>query len=72
MLPVIKTDPRAARLERLGLARVIEEDGLSSQRLARAVEEALTAPPQPAHGLDLDGARWTARLLRRLLERRTF
>ena len=63
---------RAARLERLGLARVIEEDGLSSQRLARAVEEALTAPPPPAHDLDLDGARGTARLLQRLLERRTF
>jgi predicted glycosyltransferase len=58
---------RAARLERLGLASVIGENGLTPARLAGAIEAALAMPQPPRHALDLDGARKSAQVLRELL-----
>ncbi len=58
---------RAARLERLGLASVIGESGLTPTLLAGAIEASLAGPPPPRHALDLDGARKSAKALRRLL-----
>lgn len=58
---------RAARLERLGLASVVGEDGLTSARLAGAIEAALAGPPPPRAKLDLNGARKSAQVLRGLL-----
>jgi predicted glycosyltransferase len=57
---------RAARLERLGLASIVGEDGLTSARLAGAIEAALAGPPPPRAKLDLDGARKSAEILREL------
>jgi predicted glycosyltransferase len=58
---------RAKRLESLGLAVALPESGLNAEILSTAIEAALTAPPSPAHRLDLNGANGTARLLRSLL-----
>ncbi|MGH6860831.1 MAG: glycosyltransferase family protein, partial [Phyllobacterium sp.] len=58
---------RAARLEALGLALALPEDGIDADVLGAAVETALASPRPPAHSLDLTGARTTARLLRQLL-----
>lgn len=58
---------RAARLELLGLARVLREADLTADSLTGAVRQALAAGPPPAFSLDLDGAAGTARILRRLL-----
>lgn len=55
---------RALRLEKLGLAGVLAEDGLDAPRLGRAVKNVLTKPVPPPCGFDLDGARRTAELLR--------
>ena len=57
---------RAERLERLGLARTLPEQGLTGRLLAEAIATALARPKPPAAALDLDGARGSARLLRRL------
>jgi predicted glycosyltransferase len=57
---------RAERLERLGLATTLPEQGLTGWQLAEAIAEALAQPKPPAAALDLDGARGSARLLRRL------
>ena len=57
---------RAERLERLGLATTLPEQRLSGWQLAEAIAEALAWPKPPAAVLDLDGARGSARLLRRL------
>ncbi|MGE3876590.1 MAG: hypothetical protein AB7F74_26845, partial [Parvibaculaceae bacterium] len=51
---------RAGRLERLGLARVVREERLSSESLAEAM---LGAPEPAACKLNLEGARETARLV---------
>ncbi|SON57383.1 undecaprenyldiphospho-muramoylpentapeptide beta-N-acetylglucosaminyltransferase [Hartmannibacter diazotrophicus] len=59
---------RAERLERLGLARVITEEALTAQTLAEAVGAMLSAPTRQPIGLDLDGARRTAAILRDLLQ----
>lgn len=56
---------RALRLEKLGLALVLPEDGIDAAKLSRAVESALAKPPP--HGFNLDGARRTAQLLREWL-----
>lgn len=61
---------RAVRLERLGLAAVLPEEGISAQELARHVEAMLARPKPDIPPLDLDGAMKTALLLEeRLLER---
>ena len=59
---------RAGRLRRLGLATMIPEDALTPQRLAAAVEAGLAGPRPPSHRLDLDGARKSAAILRRLVD----
>lgn len=58
---------RAERLERLGLATTLPEQGLTGGQLADAISEALARPKPPAAALDLDGANGAARLLRMLL-----
>jgi predicted glycosyltransferase len=58
---------RAERLERLGLASVVSESGLTPALLAGAIEAALARPRPPRHALDLDGARKSATILRKLL-----
>lgn len=59
---------RAARLEALGLALALPENGLDADVLTAAIKAALDAPAPAAHTLDLNGARGTARLLRNLLQ----
>ncbi len=51
---------RAGRLEKLGFAKVVQEDSLTPESLAGAM---LEAPEPPSYRLDLDGARATARLI---------
>jgi predicted glycosyltransferase len=51
---------RARRLQGLGFARVVREDGLTPESLAEAM---LEAPEPPSYPIDLNGARKTARLL---------
>ena len=51
---------RASRLEKLGLASMVQEDRLTAESLAKAM---LAAPNPAAHAIDLDGAHATARLL---------
>ena len=58
---------RATKLESRNLAEVISEAELDPPSLAAAVERALALPRPAAHGLDLEGARHSARELRRLL-----
>lgn len=58
---------RAERLERLGLASAVSESGLTPELLAGAIDAALARPRPPRHALDLDGARKSAQVLRRLL-----
>jgi predicted glycosyltransferase len=55
---------RAERLEARGLATVVSEDTLTSDALATAIETQLSAGRRPDHGLDLEGADGTARILR--------
>ncbi|OLP62383.1 glycosyl transferase [Xaviernesmea oryzae] len=61
---------RAARLERLGLARVLKQENLSPQVLSVMIQDALTMAPHAAPELDLDGARNTATLLSERLAQR--
>jgi predicted glycosyltransferase len=61
---------RAERLEALGLATVLAERDLTPAGLSAAIDRALSRPAPARHKLDLDGARQSARLLRRLLELR--
>ena len=58
---------RAGKLESRNLAEVIAEAELDAPRLAAAVERAAARPKPAAHGLDLEGARNSARELRQLL-----
>lgn len=58
---------RAARLEALGLALALPEDGLNTDILTTAIKTSLTAAAPPAHSLDLSGAQGTAKLLRSFL-----
>ncbi|MEN0118881.1 MAG: glycosyltransferase [Agrobacterium cavarae] len=57
---------RASRLEKLGLAQVLEESAISPQTMAEAIRAALALPEPGEISLDLDGANGTARVLRRL------
>ncbi len=58
---------RSVRLQQLGLAVALPEEGLTGVMLAKAITKALAAPKPPSSTLDLDGARGSARLLRNLL-----
>lgn len=58
---------RATRLEALGLAIALPENGLNSDILTSAITSALDAAPRPTHNLDLNGAQQTAAVLRRML-----
>ena len=58
---------RAARLEKLGLATALPEEGLTAPALAAVIDTALAMPKPPRAALNLDGARGTALALRRLL-----
>lgn len=61
---------RAARLERLGLAGVLPEEGITSDRLARDIEAMLARPKPEMPPLDLNGAARTATILRKELHQR--
>ena len=54
---------RAERLERLGLATALPEAGLTAAMLSEAIARSLSGPKPSGHGLDLDGARRTARFV---------
>lgn len=58
---------RADRLERLGLATALPETGLTAGMLAAAIEESLANPKPQSHGLDINGAQATARMIREML-----
>lgn len=58
---------RADRLEKLGLATALPETGLTAGMLAAAIEESLASPKPQSHGLDINGARATARMIREML-----
>ena len=61
---------RAERLQRLGLAVSIAETELSPVVLGASIERRLAIPKPASHALDLDGARKSAVLLRRLAAKR--
>ena len=62
---------RAHLLEGLGLAQVVEENALSAERLARAIDRAWNRSPDRDRRVpDLDGADATARLLLEAEKRR--
>jgi predicted glycosyltransferase len=58
---------RAERLARLGLADLLPEEGLTADLVAAAVKTALASPRRAVAGLDLDGARKTAQIIRAIL-----
>jgi predicted glycosyltransferase len=60
---------RATRLEALGLAIALPENGLNGDILSEAITAAMEQPKPPSHRLNLDGAERTAEILRNLLER---
>lgn len=62
---------RAELLAARGHCLVVPEAGLTPERLARAVDDAMAAPPPPRAALALDGARTAAILLRDAAERRS-
>ncbi len=59
---------RARRLAAKGLARTLDARDLTPAALARAIEEAARTPPGTRSQVALEGARRSARLLRRLVE----
>lgn len=58
---------RAERLQALGLAEILPEQGLTLEDVKSAVERALAAPPRPAVSLDLDGAAKSAVIIRSMI-----
>jgi predicted glycosyltransferase len=62
---------RAGRLARLGRATVVPETALTPASLARAIGDALAAPPPAEMPVNLDGARATAAQVRALVAART-
>ncbi|MBB3310052.1 putative glycosyltransferase [Rhizobium sp. BK196] len=58
---------RAERLQALGLAEILPEEGLTFEDLKAAVERALAAPLRPATSLDLDGAAKSASIIRSMI-----
>ncbi|MVA58749.1 glycosyltransferase family protein [Agrobacterium vitis] len=61
---------RAEKLQALGLAVVIGEDGLNGEAMAKAITEALKLKFPKKLSVSLDGAAETARLVKELVERR--
>ncbi|TCN31420.1 putative glycosyltransferase [Sinorhizobium americanum] len=60
---------RATRLERLGLATVLPEEGITAQELARRVQTSLARSKPDIPPLDLDGADNTATIIEERLKR---
>jgi predicted glycosyltransferase len=58
---------RAERLQAMGLAAILPEKGLTAERVAAAVRQALSAPARRAAALDLTGAETTASIIRSML-----
>ncbi|SCW45867.1 Predicted glycosyl transferase [Rhizobium mongolense subsp. loessense] len=58
---------RAKRLQALGLAAVLPEQGLTAEHVAAAVERVLAAPARKDVTLDLTGAETTASIIRSML-----
>ncbi|MBY5534211.1 glycosyltransferase family protein [Rhizobium leguminosarum] len=58
---------RAERLQALGLADILPENGLTSGHVKEAVEKALAAPRRGPVSLDLDGAGKTALIIRSMI-----
>lgn len=58
---------RAERLQALGLAEILPEQGLTLDDVKSAVERALAAPPRPTVSLDLDGAAKSAVIIRSMI-----
>ncbi|MBY5621459.1 glycosyltransferase family protein [Rhizobium leguminosarum] len=58
---------RAERLQALGLADILPENGLTSGHVKEAVEKALASPRQGPVLLDLDGAEKTAGIIRSMI-----
>jgi len=58
---------RAERLQALGLAEILPEEGLTLDDVKAAVERALAAPPRPAVRLNLDGASRSASIIRSMI-----
>jgi predicted glycosyltransferase len=58
---------RAERLQALGLAAVLPEQGLTAEHVAAAVERVLAAPARKDVTLDLTGAETTASIIRSML-----
>jgi predicted glycosyltransferase len=56
---------RARLFAEKGLLDVVDEDSLSPEALARAIDRAAARPRPPVPGIDLDGARRTAELVAR-------
>jgi predicted glycosyltransferase len=61
---------RAERLEKLGLATMLVEAGLSTESMTNAIDRALSSDRPANHGLDLDGAHRIGEILRSLLAAR--
>lgn len=57
---------RAERLEAMGLASVVAEETLTAEAMRQAIAAELAAGRRPGHGLDLEGARRTAEMIRDL------
>jgi predicted glycosyltransferase len=60
---------RAKALAASGRIEVVEEQGLSPETLASAIDRALSAPKPPPSAIDLDGARKSAQLLAAWMDR---
>ncbi|WP_138331568.1 glycosyltransferase family protein [Rhizobium indicum] len=58
---------RAERLQALGLADILPENGLTSGHVKEAVEKALASQPRGPVLLDLDGAEKTAGIIRSMI-----
>lgn len=61
---------RATLLAERGLLKVVREADLSAERLAAAIDAALTTPQPAKSGIDLNGAEQTAQLVREALAER--
>lgn len=61
---------RANLLAERGLLRTVREQGLTPERLAQAIDEALAMPQVPAASIRLDGADETIRQIRQFLAAR--
>jgi len=58
---------RAERLQALGLAEILPEQGLTLDDVKTAIERALAAPLRQAISLDLDGAAKSAAIIRSMI-----